>query len=155
MKVNFISALFYKYDADKWWTVAADSWDYIHTPEIKSLLQVEKNGYRTTELSMKSNGRFEFLLDDLNRGKTDPDTLYAYESSVSRLSLIYNNPDCDYVFKFAAKVPRRFVEMLVRNDPRTLTIVGYFFMLLKTIATSTVVTSIYGEGLQKSDEDVA
>lgn len=37
------------------------------------------------------------------------------------------------MFKFAPKSPPAFVRMLERDDPRTLTIVGYWFMLLRCL----------------------
>lgn len=77
--------------------------------------------------------RFDFLLEDQDEEETIPERLRMYESSVNWLSVIYDNPNIDYVSKFAAKVGRRFVEILIQNDPRSLTIVGYFFMLPKTI----------------------
>lgn len=49
------------------------------------------------------------------------------------LSRIYENPRLDYVFKLASKSTPAFVRMLERDDPRTLTIVGYWFMLLKVV----------------------
>lgn len=74
---------------------------------------------------------FDFLLEDLDILTTDPETLEAYESNVKRLGIMYAQPEQDYIFKFAAKVGPRFVKLLEQHDPRTLTIVGYFFMLLK------------------------
>jgi hypothetical protein len=72
------------------------------------------------------------LLEDLDLATTDERTVQAYTQSVQWLSAIYEYPDIDYLFKFAVKVGPRFVELLAQNDPRTLTIVGYWFMLLMT-----------------------
>lgn len=108
------------------------SWDLLHTEELRSLLESERETSLLAELSTDgSSKRFDFLLDDLDRSVTDPDIVLAYERAVHFLSTILANPDQDYCFKFAAKVSPEFVKMLVDNDPRTLTIVGYFFMALK------------------------
>jgi len=114
-------------------TVVAVAWDHITSSEIKTVLQSERINFKrmASELDTgDSHTRFEFLLDDLDREGTSFKDLDAYEGSVKWLSLIYDNPDYDYVFKFAAKASQRFVELLMKNDPRALTIVGYWFMLL-------------------------
>lgn len=95
------------------------------------MLELELAHNRPPINSATLHATFNFLLDDLDRENEDPETIRAYEESVRRLSIIYDNPNRDYVFKFAAKVGPRFVKLLEQNDPRTLTIVGYFFMLLK------------------------
>lgn len=76
---------------------------------------------------------FEFLLEDLDRNVIDSETLLAYVNSVNWLSTLYYNPESQYTFKFTTKVSRKFVQLLEQKDPRTLTIVGYFFMLLKIL----------------------
>ena len=76
--------------------------------------------------------RFDFLLEDLDIATTYETTLCAYTASVQWLSVIYEYPDIDYLFKFALKVGPRFAELLSQRDPRTLTIVGYWFMLMMT-----------------------
>ncbi|KAE8453193.1 hypothetical protein EG329_011260 [Mollisiaceae sp. DMI_Dod_QoI] len=108
------------------------SWDFIHTEAIVSLLESERRSFHD-DFAVKDQRStpFDFLLEDLDRSTVDPETLDAYESSVYWLSLIQGNPDMNYCFKFTAKVPPKFVQMLTAKDPRTLTIVGYFFMVLK------------------------
>ena len=80
----------------------------------------------------KPHTTFDFLLEDLDLTSTDETTAQAYTAAVQWLSIIYEYPDIDYLFKFAVKVGPRFVELLVQHDPRTLTIVGYWFMLMMT-----------------------
>jgi hypothetical protein len=76
--------------------------------------------------------RFDFLLDDLDSATTDDATAHAYSKSVQWLSVMYEHPDIDYLFKFALKVGPRFVDLMAQHDPRTLTIVGYWYMLMMT-----------------------
>lgn len=112
--------------------VAKESWDFIHTEEIITLLQSERmTSWKEAGLAKNRNHVFDFLLADLDRENTDQESLEAYECAIYYLSLVQDNPDRDYCFKFTAKVPLRFVKMLEENEPRTLTIVGYFFMVLK------------------------
>jgi len=75
----------------------------------------------------------DFLLKDLHLENKDEETIQCYKDSVAllnwiQLSRIYGN-----VRRFPAKLPDRFVSLLAAEDPRTLTIVGYFFMLLKRV----------------------
>ncbi|PVH71323.1 hypothetical protein DL98DRAFT_106782 [Cadophora sp. DSE1049] len=83
-------------------------------------------------LSEEAQHRFDFLLEDLDRETTDAKSLFAYDRGAKYLWFSYDAPDFDYVLKFSAKIGPEFVELIVNNDPRALTIVGYFFMLMKT-----------------------
>jgi hypothetical protein len=61
----------------------------------------------------------------------DPETIAAYQHAVAHLNMIDQSPQPRFILRFPAMVPRRFVALLKVEDPRTLTIVGYFFMLLR------------------------
>ncbi|KAK1541515.1 hypothetical protein CPAR01_07504 [Colletotrichum paranaense] len=76
-------------------------------------------------------GAFDFLLEDLDEEKTEPETLEAYRIAVGRLDKIQGSALQRDLLRFPAHVPPRFVELLEAQDPRTLAIVGYFFMLLR------------------------
>jgi hypothetical protein len=108
---------------------------YLQTQQIKHLLEIERTPSTYTIQILqeqKPSTRFEFLIEDLDLASTDEGTIQAYTQSVQWLAAIYEYPDIDYLFKFVVKVGPRFVELLVQNDPRTLTIVGYWFMLMIT-----------------------
>jgi hypothetical protein len=108
---------------------------YLQNQEIKHLLELERtlSTYTIQILQeQKPSTRFEFLIEDLDLAATDEGTIRAYTQSVQWLATIYAYPDIDYLFKFAVKVGPRFVELLMQKDPRALTIVGYWFMLMIT-----------------------
>jgi len=113
--------------------VAAAAWHHFQDPELKILLEHERVNQVPPELDEDSPPIFDFLLEDLDREATDEDTVQAYELSVVWLTRMYYNPHSEYVFKFTTKVQPKFVKMLEQKDPRTLTIVGYFFMLLRVM----------------------
>lgn len=74
---------------------------------------------------------FDFLLDGLRFDDDDFETVMAYRHAVAHLNMIYESPKPRTILRFPALVSRRFMALLKAEDPRTLTIVGYFFMLLK------------------------
>jgi len=76
---------------------------------------------------------FDFLLEGLFLEEHDAETIDAYETTVAHLNTIGFSPIVVHILRFPAVVPRRFVEMVEAQDPRTLAIVGYFFMLLKKV----------------------
>ncbi|KAK1724781.1 uncharacterized protein BDZ83DRAFT_327737 [Colletotrichum acutatum] len=76
-------------------------------------------------------GTFDFLLEDLNEDETDPETAKAYRIAVDSLDKIQGSALQRDLLRFPAHVPPRLVELLEAEDPRTLAIVGYFFMLLR------------------------
>jgi hypothetical protein len=107
---------------------------FLQSQRLSSLMQIEANTSLINAIHADTPcNRFDFLLDDLNRNNIDQESIMAYEISVHWLSVLYDNSNLDYVFKFTAKARPRFIELLIQNDPRTLTIVGYFFVLLKTL----------------------
>lgn len=73
---------------------------------------------------------FDFLLSALRFEDHDPDTIKTYQYAVTCLNLLDTATVMREVMRFPAMVPRRFVELVAAEDPRALTIVGYFFMLL-------------------------
>ncbi|KAG4434508.1 hypothetical protein IFR05_010013 [Cadophora sp. M221] len=113
--------------------VAAAAWHHFQDPELKTLLEHERINQVPPVLDEDSPPIFDFLLSDLDREATEPETVQAYDLSVLWLTRMYYNPHSEYVFKFTTKVQPKFVKMLEQKDPRTLTIVGYFFMLLKVM----------------------
>ncbi|KAK1638903.1 hypothetical protein BDP81DRAFT_422944 [Colletotrichum phormii] len=74
---------------------------------------------------------FDFLLEDLDEDKTEPETVEAYRIAVDSLDKIERSALQRDLLRFPAHVPPRLVELLEAQDPRTLAIVGYFFMLLR------------------------
>lgn len=104
---------------------------YIQNVEIRKLVhewQLDEDIQRA-----HSQQAFNFLVDDIQREELDSITIEAYRSSVAYLSKIYAGPLESHIFKFNAMVSRRFIELVAAQDPRSLTIVGYFFMLLKKL----------------------
>jgi len=76
---------------------------------------------------------FDFLLSGLDSQEhLDDAALEAYASSVALLSHLHSSPLHRYLLRFPSRVTPRFVELLAAQDPRTLTIMRYYFMLLKT-----------------------
>jgi hypothetical protein len=71
---------------------------------------------------------FDFLLDGLRLDEDDAET---YQHAVAYLNMLHKKYLPRYILRFPALVSRRFVVLLAAEDPRTLTIVGYFFMLLR------------------------
>ena len=76
---------------------------------------------------------FDFLLEGLFLEEHDAETIDTYETTVAHLNTIAFSPIVSHILQFPAAVPRRFVEMIGAQDPRTLAIVGYFFILLKKV----------------------
>jgi hypothetical protein len=74
---------------------------------------------------------FDFLLSDLGLDDHDAETITAYRLAVAGLNSIHKTTIPRSILSFPGLVPRRFVALLEAEDPRTLTIVGYFFMLLR------------------------
>ena len=100
---------------------------------MKQILEVECSTSTIREAHLQHlYTQFDFLLDDLEHDDGSDETIEAYVNSVKWLAVIYSDPEIDYAFKFTGKVGPRFVQLLTQNDPRTLTILGYFFMLLYT-----------------------
>ncbi|KAI9054372.1 hypothetical protein LZ554_001535 [Drepanopeziza brunnea f. sp. 'monogermtubi'] len=113
--------------------VATASWNHLSHGDFKTLLEHERTNQIPPKLDHDKVPVFDFLLQDLDRETTDPEAVHAYDLSVLWLTRMYHNPRSEYVFKFTTKVPPKFVELLEAKDPRTLTIVGYFFMLLRIL----------------------
>ncbi|KAH6981470.1 hypothetical protein EDB80DRAFT_657609 [Ilyonectria destructans] len=75
---------------------------------------------------------FDFLLQDMEPECTlDEEMMTAYQQAVWQLNYTHNNPQHPRLLQFPALVTPRFVELLEAHDPRTLAIVGYFFMIVK------------------------
>jgi hypothetical protein len=75
--------------------------------------------------------QYDFLLDGLDFDGTDAETITAYQHAVANLNLIDQSPSLRYIMSFPASVSRRFVSLLAAEDPRTMAIVGYFFVILR------------------------
>jgi hypothetical protein len=115
-------------------------WQWLRHSSIKPLLQPNIEYLLTRSTSQQQRQQwgmqrlpFDFLLEGLFLEEHDAATLDAYESTVARLNNIQFSPIMMHAIRFPAAVPRKFVEMLEARDPRTLAIVGYFFMLLKRV----------------------
>lgn len=115
--------------------IAKAGWQYFKSDFVKEWIQHEAFLYHGFELAQDDPAQetFTFLLAGLDTGEIDSDTVKAYESSVVDLSKIYAIPAPRHILKFPVLVSPRFIELLTVQDPRTLTIVGYFFMLLKRL----------------------
>lgn len=74
---------------------------------------------------------FDFLLHGLDLDNNEVETVIAYKQAVAHLNMIYVARMPRVIMRFPAMVSRRFVALLTAEDPRTLVIVGYFFMLLR------------------------
>lgn len=77
--------------------------------------------------------QFDFLLDDLRLDDNDADTISAYQRAVAYLNMMGQTPIPRDILRFPAMVSRRFMDLMAAEDPRTLTIVGYFFMLVRKV----------------------
>ncbi|RFU35111.1 hypothetical protein B7463_g1247, partial [Scytalidium lignicola] len=110
-------------------------WKWIKKSQIGSVVQATYIAGPLQESQDKEKVLpFAFLLKDLESDKLDKDTIKSYESTVIFLSWMYTAPNPTAIFKFPMMVSNRFVELLEAKDPRTLTIVGYYFMLLKRLS---------------------
>lgn len=114
-------------------------WKWIQKSSIEPLLQ-ERIKYLQNPITSQQQRLqlgvkelpFDFLLEGIFLEEHDTATLEAYEATVAHLNTVgLKNPIVSHVLLFPAAVCRRFVEMVEAQDPRTLAIVGYFFMLLK------------------------
>ncbi|KAF7555351.1 hypothetical protein G7Z17_g2220 [Cylindrodendrum hubeiense] len=87
----------------------------------------------TAHLStLEGPNTFDFLLDNMDpECLLDEETMIAYRQAVSRLSYVYSAPAYRGLLQFPVSVTPRFVQLLEAQDPRTLAIVGYFFLLVK------------------------
>ncbi|KAH8816212.1 hypothetical protein F5884DRAFT_213946 [Xylogone sp. PMI_703] len=110
-------------------------WKWIEKSQIGSVVQATYvTGPLPESQAEETAGPFDFLLKDLELDELDKETLKSYESSVAFLSWMYTAPNPTAIFKFPMMVSHRFIELLEAKDPRTLTIVGYYFMLLKRLS---------------------
>jgi hypothetical protein len=115
--------------------VISAGWQHINTSEIKDML-VQEEQYINEGVGWDEEVSvpiFQFLLDGLDEEGLDEETRFAYESSVDWLSKVYSSPKMRHIFKFTAISTPRFAQLLEQKDPRTLTIVGYFFLLLRRL----------------------
>ncbi|KPM38692.1 hypothetical protein AK830_g7860 [Neonectria ditissima] len=88
--------------------------------------------FATEVASDRSPRSFDFLLQDMDPDLSmDKETISAYTLAVSHLTYIYGNPQYRKLLQFPALVTPRFTQLLEAKDPRTLAIVGYFFLLVK------------------------
>lgn len=103
-----------------WSSLKNSEVSHLYTPAVHSLPCPPQAGAN----------KFEFLLSDLSLDELEPDVTEAYQSAVYCLARIYSTPLQRDILRFPALVPPRFVDLLEAGDPRTLAIVGYFFMLM-------------------------
>ncbi|KAH6679281.1 hypothetical protein B0J14DRAFT_294282 [Halenospora varia] len=120
-------------------TMLAACWMHFKSQDIKIMILVEQtreSGLYTPyelETPLEPFQTFDFLLADLDREKVDTETLLAYTTSVESLNRVFRDRMGRHVMKFTAMVSKRFVEFVGAKDPRTMTIVGYFLMVVKQI----------------------
>lgn len=103
-------------------------WNLIKTEEVKRIVQHE----HLVQLSI-SGGElqpFDFLIDDLSLWEVHPETRTAYETAARCLSKIACSPDDRNILKFPGMMTKCYVNLVSAKDPRALTILGYFFMLI-------------------------
>lgn len=111
--------------------VLAAGWPWIQDTFIRDPIQLPTQP--SDILPQREDDQFSFLLSGLDSEKgLDAATLEAYELSVAYLSQLRSRTMLRHFLGFLTMVPPRFVELLATQDPRILTIVGYYFMLLKT-----------------------
>jgi hypothetical protein len=104
---------------------------------ISEIYSIIRDGNSSLQIRVSLGERapapFNFLLDDLDKTSFDDETIECYESSVVRLNWVYDHPTLLRTHMFSAKTSPMFIKLLSDEDPRILTIVGYFFMLLKKV----------------------
>ncbi|KAF7563748.1 hypothetical protein G7046_g404 [Stylonectria norvegica] len=112
------------------WAVLDLAWPWIqNTPVGLTLLGLPS----ATEVMLEGSKltSFDFLLEGLDtEGNLENDTVAAYTLAVNHLSLIHCRPSARPL-RFMASISARFTQLLEEKDPRTLAIVGYFFMVLE------------------------
>lgn len=120
-------------------TMLAACWMHFKSQEIKRMILLEQTResglYTPNELEtpLEPSQPFDFLLADLDREKVDAETLLAYTTSVESLNRVFKDRMGRHVMKFTAMVSKRFTEFVAIKDPRAMTIVGYFLMVVKQI----------------------
>ncbi|KAG9231777.1 hypothetical protein BJ875DRAFT_106506 [Amylocarpus encephaloides] len=112
-------------------TLLSACWDYIKSPDIKSILIYEQSLDLGTQTEVPST--FDFLMDGLDPDSVHTDTFRAYTTAIYYLNKISQEPLARHVLKFTGMVTTRFVELVSVNDPRALTMVGYHLMLVKQL----------------------
>ncbi|KAH8601166.1 hypothetical protein B0O99DRAFT_502302 [Bisporella sp. PMI_857] len=116
--------------------ILALGWDWIKNSDIQPILE-QGVGFAHIVRDLTADPiqemPFGFLLKDLDRDNTDAETLACYDLSINHLNWIYHQATPRHILRFPAMTDTRFLELLSQNDPRILTIVGYFFMLIKRL----------------------
>lgn len=109
----------------------AASWDGFQNTKIKHHL-IADYANMVSFVNSPNTGQleFDFLLDDLRLDDIDAEVSSAYQRAVAHLNLLNRIPVPRYILRFPAMVSQRFIELIAAEDPRTLCIVGYFFMLV-------------------------
>lgn len=107
-------------------------WPWLQTTEFgRNILGLRFNVQHHASVENVSY-KFDFLLQDMEpKCMLDQETMAAYGQAVWQLECIHGNEQHQGLLQFPASVTPRFVELLEARDPRTLAIVGYFFMLVK------------------------
>lgn len=112
---------------------------WLSAPEVNMLLQFEmeftfypisRERGRAPSSSPQPNP-FAFLLEGLDESNTDAETLMAYHNGLHHLRQIYDKNCGLHPFRFTSSSEPRFLQLLQVDDPRALTILGYFFMLFR------------------------
>lgn len=114
---------------------------WLFAPEVNMLLQFEmEHAFRPVSCELgralaldPEPNPFAFLLEGLDESNTDAETLMAYHNGLHHLRRIYDKNCGLHPFRFTSSSEPRFLQLLKEDDPRALTILGYFLMLFRNI----------------------
>lgn len=118
-------------------TINLEAMEHLNGPETSRLMNTErKNIYYNTEtcqfqIVLSESNQFLLLLDGADEAKTDSDVQNAYIFSAYHLQETYSNEDGTNPFKLASSSEPRFAQLLREEDPRALTMLGYFLMVIR------------------------
>ncbi|CAG8970990.1 hypothetical protein HYALB_00007658 [Hymenoscyphus albidus] len=111
-------------------------WEHIKVDEIRRLIQYEhalEIVPMTDAAWVKPTPIFDFLIEDLNPDSVDGETMHAYTTAVYYLNKIVTMPLARHVLKFSGMVSKRFLELVLKKEPRAMCIVGYHLILVKQV----------------------
>lgn len=118
--------------------VVLASWKWLRESDrVRPIIQAQPP--LALDLKPEQPKFFGYLLEGLNEQLETIDqsrqveTRQAYEHSVAYLNWAHQKPDRPRILGFPAIVSRRFVELIVEKDPRTLVITSCFFAMTKAV----------------------
>jgi hypothetical protein len=114
--------------------VLQSCWHLISNSKVKNIIHQEHTQELLHAGTHNSQDQpldtFDFLIDDLAPCEVDPETQKAYQTSVRYLNKMYSSPENRNILKFPGIVTKQYVDLVAAKDPRALTILGYYFMLI-------------------------